>query len=102
MTEREFFNNNAVEVDGIRFEIFVSRMVVVVPVQSKPKSNHDTSVKLYIRITNNRSNSSYCFTFHHNFVPENSSRRSLMLDIKWTALDILTYSLSRKDEVSSY
>ncbi|MEG4803154.1 hypothetical protein QUB63_11615 [Microcoleus sp. ARI1-B5] len=69
MTEREFFNNNSVEADGIRFEIFVSKRVVVVPMPSKPKSNHDTSVKLYVRITNNRSNS-YCFSFHHNFVPE--------------------------------
>ncbi len=69
MTERESFNKNTVEVDGIRFEIFVSKRVVVVPMPSKPKSNHDTSVKLYVRITNNRSNS-YCFSFHHNFVPE--------------------------------
>ncbi|MEG4576116.1 hypothetical protein QUA56_26120 [Microcoleus sp. N3A4] len=51
MTERESFNHNAVEVDGIRFETIVPNRVLSVPVK---KSNSDgyTSVELGMKITN--------------------------------------------------
>ncbi|MEG3842127.1 hypothetical protein [Microcoleus sp. herbarium14] len=55
MTEREFLNKNAVEVDGIRFEIIMPEIVFVLPIP-KAKPGNNTSVQLGVRITNNTSN----------------------------------------------
>jgi hypothetical protein len=68
MIEREFFNKNAVEVDGIRFEIIIPEIVFVLPIrQAKPGNN--TSVHLGLRITNNTSQP-YCFSFYRHLIPE--------------------------------
>jgi len=67
MTTGESSNNNAVEVDGIRFETFMSNRMLIVPV--KRTSQDDlTSVQLGFSITNNTS-TPYYFSFFQ-FIPE--------------------------------
>jgi len=67
MTEGESFNKNAVEVDGIRFEIIMPEIVFVLPIP-KAKPGNNTSVHLGLRITNHTSNP-YCFSFYRHLIP---------------------------------
>jgi len=67
MTTAESSDNNAVEVDGIRFETFMSNRMLIVPIKRTSQDNR-TSVQLGFSITNNTS-TPYCFSFFQ-LIPE--------------------------------
>lgn len=61
-------NNNAVEVDGVRFETILSNPVLSIPLK-KANSNGYTSVELGMKITNATPNPLY-FTGYTTLIPE--------------------------------
>ena len=68
MTRRESSDNNAVEVDGVRFETILSNPVLSIPVK-KANSNGYTSVELGIKITNATPSPLY-FSGYTTLIPE--------------------------------
>jgi hypothetical protein len=68
MTTGESSDNNALEVDGVRFETILSNPVLSIPVK-KANSNGYTSVELGIKITNATANPLY-FSGYTTFIPE--------------------------------
>jgi hypothetical protein len=64
MTIGESSDNNAVEVDGIRFETILSNRMLTVPIKKTSQDDY-TSVQLGFSITNNTSTPYYfsCFQF---------------------------------------
>jgi len=67
MTIGESSDNNAVEVDGVRFETILSDRLLTVPIK-RTKQNDRTSVVLGLSITNNTS-TPYSFSCFQ-FIPE--------------------------------
>ena len=64
----EASDNNAVEVDGVRFETILSNPVLSIPVK-KANSNGYTSVELGMKITNATPNPLY-FSGYTTLIPE--------------------------------
>lgn len=68
MTEREIFNENAVEFNGIRFETIVPNQVRIVRYDKSALEKYN-SVELGIKITNGTPNPLY-FTGCTTLIPE--------------------------------
>lgn len=73
MTIEESSDNNAVEVDGIRFETFMSNRMLTVPIKKTSQDDY-TSVQLGFSIINNTSIPYYfsCFQFLPEIITSDS------------------------------